>query len=197
MNATRQNSTRTATRLALAALLMFGFGYALVPLYDVFCEITGINGKTGQLSGNEAEAAPVDLSRRVTVEFDTNINGELPWAFHAIDRKKSVHPGEVAEAVFVVENRSAQPITGQAIPSVAPSKASIFFNKTECFCFVRQRLQPGERREMVVRFVVGAGLPQKVRRMTLSYTFFELPEASGLSAENPAQEDKPKAGQAG
>ena len=197
MNAARQNSTRTAIRLALAALLMFGFGYALVPLYDVFCELTGINGKTGQLSGNEAEAAPVDFSRRVTVEFDTNINGELPWVFHAMERKKSVHPGEVAEAVFVVENRSDQPISGQAIPSVAPSKASIFFHKTECFCFVQQRLQPGERKEMVVRFVVGAGLPQKVRRMTLSYTFFELSEAEGLTAENPARENQHQARQPG
>ena len=194
MTDARQNSIRTAKRLALAALLMFGFGYALVPLYDVFCELTGINGKTGRLSGDEAEAAPVDFSRQVTVEFDTNINGELPWAFHAVERRKSVHPGEIAEAVFVVENNADQPITGQAIPSVAPSKASIFFNKTECFCFVRQLLQPGERKEMVVRFVVGAGLPEEVRRMTLSYTFFELPASEGLAAKSPARKAKHKAG---
>lgn len=194
MTDARQNSARTAKRLALAALLMFGFGYALAPLYDVFCELTGINGKTGRLSGDEAEAAPVDFSRRVTVEFDTNINGELPWAFHAVERRKSVHPGEIAEAVFVVENKADQPIIGQAIPSVAPSKASIFFNKTECFCFVRQLLQPGERQEMVVRFVVGAGLPEEVRRMTLSYTFFEIPASEELAAKSPARKDKHKAG---
>ncbi len=194
MRDARQNSSRTAQKLALAALLMFGFGYALVPLYDVFCELTGINGKTGQLSGNEAEAAAVDLSRLVTVELDTNINGELPWKFNAIERKKSVHPGQVAEAVFMVENKSDQPIIGQAIPSVAPAEASIFFNKTECFCFVQQLLQPGEQKEMVVRFVVGAGLPAKIRRMTLSYTFFELPAAAELSARNPGRKDKQKAG---
>ena len=194
MRDARQNSSRTAQKLALAALLMFGFGYALVPLYDVFCELTGINGKTGQLSGNEAEAAAVDLSRLVTVELDTNINGELPWKFNAIERKKSVHPGQVAEAVFMVENKSDQPIIGQAIPSVAPAEASIFFNKTECFCFVQQLLQPGEQKEMVVRFVVGAGLPAKIRRMTLSYTFFELPAAAELSARSPGRKDKQKAG---
>lgn len=175
------NPIRTARKLAFVAVAMFGFGYAMVPLYDVFCEVTGINGKTGAISQSEAAAAAIDLNRKVTVEFDTNINADLPWEFSALEYKKTVHPGEIAETIFVVENKSNEAIIGQAVPSVAPSKASLFFNKTECFCFTNQVLQPGERKEMVVRFVVGAELPEEIKRMTLSYTFFQTSEAKEVA----------------
>jgi cytochrome c oxidase assembly protein subunit 11 len=176
----QQDANRTARKLALFAVAMFGFGYALVPLYDVFCEVVGINGKTGAISQAEAEAGQVDMSRMVTVEFDTNINS-IPWDFQATTNKTEVHPGEIAEVMFVAENRSDRTIVGRAVPSVAPTTASLYFNKTECFCFSEQVLKPGEKKEMPVRFVVGSGLPEKIKMMTLSYTFFEVPESEQVA----------------
>ena len=169
---------RTEAKLFLLSIAMFGFGYALVPLYDVFCDITGLNGKTGTIAAEQAEQMPVDETRVVTVEFDTNVNGELPWTFKARDRKLQVSPGEITDTVFVVENNSDRPVYGQAVPSVAPAQASLFFNKTECFCFTQQLLEPGEKKEMLVRFVVDSKLPEKISTMTLSYTYFMAPESS-------------------
>ncbi|MFK8067190.1 MAG: cytochrome c oxidase assembly protein [Gammaproteobacteria bacterium] len=162
----------TTKRLYLLAVFMFGFGFALVPIYNVFCEVTGLNGKTGEIIASEAEALVADKERLVTVEFDTNLNEELPWSFIAKEYKMKVHPGQVSDAIFIVKNKTDRPIIGQAIPSVAPAQASLFFNKTECFCFTRQTLQAHEEREMLVRFVVDAKLPEKIETMTLSYTFF-------------------------
>jgi cytochrome c oxidase assembly protein subunit 11 len=179
-----QDATRTAKKLGLVALAMFGFGYALVPLYDVFCDVAGINGKTGEISQTEANAGSIDADRLVTVEFDTNVNPALPWKFKAVEYKMRVHPGEIAEAVFVAENESDQSVIGQAVPSVAPSQASLFFNKTECFCFTKQVLGPGERKEMIVRFVVGTELPEKISTMTLSYTFFVAPDSNGVAVSD-------------
>ena len=179
-----QATTRTARNLAFVAVAMFGFGYALVPLYNVFCDITGINGKTGEISQSEAMAGEIDKDRTVTVEFDTNVNIELPWRFKATTYSKKVHPGEIAEMIFVAENISDQPVAGRAVPSVAPAKASLFFNKTECFCFTRQVLQPGERKEMPVRFVVGTNLPEEIKTMTLSYTFFEATDSEDVAAND-------------
>lgn len=170
------NVTKTAGKLGVLAMLMFGFGYALIPLYNVFCEVTGLNGKTGTVSSQQVEKIVVDMNRVVTVQFDTTINGNLPWRFKSVEKKLRVHPGEVKDAVFVVENTSDRAIVGQAIPSVAPAEASIYFNKTECFCFTQQTLAPGETKEMLVRFVVGNELPDKISTMTLSYTFFMAPE---------------------
>lgn len=172
------NASKTAGKLALLAVAMFGFGYVLVPLYNVFCDITGLNGKTGVISSAEAEKAGVDENRLVTVQFDTNVNGELPWAFKAQQYQVQVHPGQATDVFFVVENESDQPVTGQAIPSVTPNQASLYFNKTECFCFTQQTLAPKERKEMLVRFVVDPGLPKKISTLTLSYTFFMAPETS-------------------
>lgn len=171
----RAENTRTAAKLALVAVAMFGFGYALVPIYDVFCEIAGINGKTGQISKSEADRTAIDTDRLVTVEFDTNVNSELPWKFKSAQRKLRVYPGKVYEAVFYAENLSGETVIGQAVPSVAPFKASIYFNKTECFCFTQQALAPGERKAMPVRFIVDPGLPASIKIMTLSYTFFKAP----------------------
>jgi len=162
----------TTKRLYLLVLFMFGFGFAMVPIYDVLCDVTGLNGKTGRLSVGEASTNTIDQDRMVTVEFDTNTNDKLPWSFAAKEYKLRVHPGEVSEAVFVVKNKTDRAIVGQAIPSVAPPQASLFFNKTECFCFTEQTLKAHEEREMKVRFVVDSKLPEKIETMTLSYTFF-------------------------
>jgi len=169
----KNNATKTAKKLGLVAIAMFGFGYLMVPIYNVLCDITGFTGKTGQISQSQARVAEVDQNRLVTVQFDTNVNPALPWEFRATQFKQTVRPGEIAETKFVVVNKSSKPVVGQAIPSVAPEQASLFFNKTECFCFINQVLAPGEKKEMVVRFVVDAKLPEKISTMTLSYTFFK------------------------
>ena len=171
----RDGTRVTPKKLFVFAACMFGFGYALVPIYDVLCDVTGLNGKTGEVSQVEAEAKNVDVERLVTVEFDTNVNPGLPWRFEAAKFKMNVHPGEIAEATFVVENISDKPVLGQAIPSLVPPLASLYFDKTECFCFTTQLLEPGERKEMIVRYVVGSELPENISTMTLSYTFFKAP----------------------
>ncbi len=151
----------------------------MVPLYDVFCEVTGINGKTGRISYEDAGRLDADSSRIVTVAFDTNTR-EIPWDFKALDHKVSVHPGQLGEATFVVTNKSTHEITGRAIPSIAPTQASIYFNKTECFCFSEQVLAAGETREMKVRFVVDTELPKRFSALTLSYTFFPIPKTDKI-----------------
>ena len=169
----KNNATKTAKKLGLVAVAMFGFGYLMVPIYNILCEVTGINGKTGRITQSQVNANDVDVDRFVTVEFDTNVNPNLPWTFKAVEFKQQVRPGEIAEAVFVVENKSNKIVVGQAVPSVAPEQASLFFNKTECFCFTNQELAPGEKKDMIVRYVVDSDLPEKITTMTLSYTFFK------------------------
>ena len=132
-----QKNKQTVIYLTSVAVLMFGFGYLLVPLYDVICDITGFNGKTGSISINKANEMIIDRSRLVTVEFDTNVNSALQWSFRANSKKISVHPGEIGEVSFSVKNLANRPIIGQAVPSVVPSIGSIYFNKTECFCFTQ------------------------------------------------------------
>jgi len=176
---------KTSMKLGLLAVTMFGFGSALVPLYNVFCEVTGLNGKTGSISAETADTMEEDTSRVVTVTFDTNIR-EMPWEFEAVQRKVSVHPGGMGEATFLVRNTADRPIVGRAVPSVAPTQASVYFNKTECFCFTEQLMGPGESREMKVRFVVDSDLPGRFSALTLSYTFFAIPGSDSL-----AQKKKP------
>lgn len=163
---------RVVKRLAVVVLAMFGFGFALVPLYDVFCDITGINGKTGRIGAEEALSQQVDESRLVTVEFLASVNSDLPWDFRPLVKKVRVHPGAVTEVNYFASNRTGHAVAGQAIPSVAPGVAAKYFNKTECFCFSRQTLQPGESKEMPLRFVVDPQLPEEIRTVSLSYTFF-------------------------
>ncbi len=157
---------------------MFGFGYALVPLYNVFCELTGLNGKTGRLSATDAAVVRVDETRYVTVEFVTSVNADLPWDFKPLVNKIAVHPGAETTVEFEATNYAQWPVTGSAVPSVAPNKAARYFNKTECFCFTRQALEAGESRVMPVRFVVDAELPAEIEILTLAYTFFESSETA-------------------
>jgi cytochrome c oxidase assembly protein subunit 11 len=179
---------RLALKLAAVAAGMFGFGYALVPLYEMVCQYTGLGGRTGTITVAAAAAQGFDPDRQIVVEFDTNVNGTLPWKFASLQQRVRVHPGEITEVRFIAENTSAHAIVGQAVPSVTPAKASPYFNKTECFCFTQQTLAAGERREMPVRFVVGPDLPQGVTTVTLSYTFFEVPAAmAGAGVTEPAR----------
>lgn len=163
---------RIVRRLLVAVIAMFGFGFALVPLYDVFCDITGINGKTGRLEREQALSQEIDEERMVTVEFLASVNGELPWDFKPTTRRIKVHPGAVTEVTYTARNRTANTVVGQAVPSVAPGLAAKYFNKTECFCFTRQTLGPDEEKEMPLRFVVDPNLPEEIGTVSLSYTFF-------------------------
>lgn len=183
----KENVKRTTRKLVLLSVAMFGFGYALVPLYNVFCDITGLNGKTGRISVEDSFASDIDPDREVTIAFDTNIR-ELPWSFKAVERKVRVHPGELGEARFTVVNNSRHDIVGRAIPSVAPTQASVYFNKTECFCFSEQLLKAGETREVVVRFIVDPKLPRRFGALTLSYTFFAVPGSDRVARGSQAEQ---------
>ena len=166
-----QANGRTAWRLAVVVLAMFGFGYALVPLYDVLCEITGLGGRTGVVSASALDGG-VDTNRTIKVQFLGTVNSRLPWEFRPNVAAMEVHPGQVYETTYFARNLSHAATVGQARPSVAPSVASLHFNKTECFCFVEQEFAPGEARDMPVRFVLSRDLPADIETVTLSYTFF-------------------------
>ena len=162
---------RTAIRLAVVVLAMFGFGYALVPLYDVLCEITGLGGRTGVVTASALDGG-VDASRTIKVQFLGTVSSRLPWEFRPTVSSMEVHPGQVYETTYFARNLSPTATIGRARPSVAPSVASLHFNKTECFCFVEQEFAPGEARNMPVRFVLSRDLPADIATVTLSYTFF-------------------------
>jgi len=161
-------------KLAIIPLLMFGFGFALVPLYNVLCDVTGLNGKTGRIEASEIDPGRVDLSRTIEVRFITTTNAGLPWSFKPLVKMMEVHPGQINEAMFRVRNSSGDITNGQAVPSVSPGLAAEHFNKTECFCFSQQQLAGHESRDMPVRFIVDTDIPETVAQITLSYTFFSL-----------------------
>lgn len=177
---------RLGLKLLAVTVAMFGFGYALIPLYDVFCDITGLNGKTGRVSAAAANEATVDEDRLVTVEFVTSTGGSLPWDFRAKVARVDVHPGAVTEVMFEAVNHAQYPVIGHAVPSLAPGSAARYFNKTECFCFTQQVLEPGETKDMPVRFVVDPKLPANVRVVTLAYTFFEAAETAAVNVAAPS-----------
>ena len=158
--------------MVAVSLLAFGFSFALVPLYRIACEkVFGI-----RLERGAAETAAVIEARRdrmVTVRFDGDVNSKLPWEFAPTRMSMQVRPGEAYETTYIARNTSDRDIVGSATPSVAPALGSKYFNKTECFCFTAQTLAAGESREMPVRFIVDPDLPEDVRTLTLSYTFFK------------------------
>ena len=158
-------------KLLLLVVAMFGFGFALVPLYDVFCDITGLNGKTGDKVNFET-APIVDESRTIKVTFLTNLNESMPWKFKAGQSFVDVHPGKPTTINFIAQNTSNKSIIGQAVPSVAPGLAAAYFQKTECFCFTQQKLEAGEKKLMPVTFIVDSKLPKDMNEIVLSYTFF-------------------------
>jgi len=167
---------RTFSKLLLVAVAMFGFGYALVPLYSVLCDITGLNGKTGRAEVGADTA--VDTGRTVTVELTGNAMGGLPWEFRPLVDKVEVHPGEAVTVKYFARNLVDDVIVGQAVPSVTPGRAATHFKKTECFCFTNQKLGAKEGKEMAVTFVVDTKLPKEVDTITLSYAFFNTDQKS-------------------
>ncbi len=164
-------------KLVVLAVMMFGFGYALVPMYKQLCEVLGINVLTQDGMASRPENTQVDKTRTITIELDGNAQG--PWRFRPTTRSIDVHPGELATVMYEVVNTQARTIKAQAIPSYAPQSATPHFMKVECFCFKEQTMGPNEARQMPVVFFIDPKLPREVKTITLSYTFFEI---AGMTA---------------
>jgi cytochrome c oxidase assembly protein subunit 11 len=164
-------------KLAVLTVGMFGFGYLLVPLYDVFCDITGLGGRTSNEAAVNVTVEP-DLDRTVEVEFIASLNQGAPWEFRPMVSRMTVHPGQMYTTEFWARNLRDVDRVGQAVPSVAPGTAAKFFEKTECFCFERQEFAAGEGKPMPVTFIVDPELPAHVDTITLSYTFFALDQVA-------------------
>jgi cytochrome c oxidase assembly protein subunit 11 len=168
----KQKNTKLVKKLVIVTLLMFGFGYALVPIYNVLCSITGQNVKLEESSEAEQVFA-IDESREVSVEFITSINESTPLEFRAETRSMKVHPGQYYTVNFFAKNTLPGEIKAQAIPSITPGLAEEFFKKVQCFCFELQTFAGHEEKMMPVRFVVNPALPERYKTITLSYTFFD------------------------
>jgi cytochrome c oxidase assembly protein subunit 11 len=173
----RRLNRRLAIRLAFVALFFGGFGFALVPLYDVICSITGLNGRTNAVAATVNKNTQVDTARLVNVEFLSHAMPGVGLEFVPQKFSMRVHPGEVIHTHYVVTNKTTEVFVGQAIPSVTPGVAAPYFEKIECFCFAQQTFQPGEVRTLPVVFVVNPELGSDLGTITLSYTFFEVPKA--------------------
>jgi cytochrome c oxidase assembly protein subunit 11 len=187
------DNRRMVGKLVVVTVMMFGFGYALVPIYRTICEALGVNVLArAEVQSGEAVGpvgnSQVDLSRTVTIEFDANSRG--PWDFKPAQAKVDVHPGEVTTVMYEFRNRQNRTMAAQAFPSYAPNVAMAHFKKLECFCFTEHVLKPGETKQWPVVFVVDRKLPKDVRTITLSYTFFEVggktpAEPSAFAAPTP------------
>ncbi|MBP0588852.1 cytochrome c oxidase assembly protein [Paraburkholderia sp. LEh10] len=185
-------------KLVAVAFLMFGFGFALVPMYRAICEVTGINNLVQRdATAREAKNTQVDMSRTISIEFDANARG--PLGFKPEQHSMDVHPGEVTTVMYEVSNEQARSIQAQAIPSYAPKQATEYFKKIECFCFTQQTLKANETKRMPVVFVVDPKLPKDVKTITLSYTFFELntPASTTRGTEGQAADSAAKPARAG
>jgi len=167
---------QTLVKLLVVAVLMFGFGYAMVPFYRAICDALGLNNV---VKADIVANTQVDAGRFVTIEFDANLRSNLPCTFTPVEKSVRIHPGAFTQVTYEVRNRSDRPVTGQAIPSFGPQLAGRYFKKLDCFCFTQQTLAPGETRMMPVTFVVEPALPQDVNTVTLSYTFFEVEGKAG------------------
>ena len=195
-----RDNRRMLGKLAVIALAMFGFGYALVPMYKTICDALGINvlsvservtsAGLADVAARRKTNTQVDTSRKVTIEFDANARG--PWDFKPAVSSLQVHPGELATVMYEFRNKQPRTMAAQAIPSYAPMRASAHFNKLECFCFNEYVLAPGETKSWPVVFYVDPKLPKDVTTITLSYTFFEVAgkvvgQGAGLGSTGPAK----------
>jgi cytochrome c oxidase assembly protein subunit 11 len=174
---TVNKNARLARILALAVIGMFGFGFAMVPLYSLICDVAGINSagasSSGRVALEDVMYGGIDEDRLVTVEFDVTLNAGLPWDVKPEVKRIQVHPGKAYEVIFTAENKTDDVVVTQAVPGITPWQATEHFNKVECFCFSQQTLQPREVKAMPLRFVVNRKLPEKYSTVTLSYTFMD------------------------
>ncbi|MEZ8697469.1 cytochrome c oxidase assembly protein [Vibrio lentus] len=177
-----KRSTKKLTGyLVLSVIGMFGFGFALVPLYDVMCEALGINGKTNTVSAVQPQGMQPDYSRTVRVEFMSHIKPDMPWQFVPETRVLEVHPGEVVQTNYIAKNLSGLSLVGQAVPSVSPGNGATYFNKMECFCFNQQPLDGHKIAEMGLIFYIEPEIPESIHTLTLSYTLFNITSDVGLN----------------
>tara|TARA_B100001939_G_scaffold315424_1_gene300609 strand:- start:6775 stop:7326 length:552 start_codon:yes stop_codon:yes gene_type:complete len=175
---TRPNNTKTLLVIMLILVVMIGLVFAAVPLYQLFCQVTGYGGTTQRA---ESGAAPVVLNREMKVSFNADVNRELPWSFRPVQRSVTVKVGEEALVFYKAVNNSSETITGTATFNVTPYKAGAYFSKIECFCFTEQTLKPGEEVDMPVTFFIDPEIAEderldEVKEITLSYTFFRMNE---------------------
>ncbi|MCW8128407.1 cytochrome c oxidase assembly protein [Microbulbifer halophilus] len=177
-----ENAIVATKLLALAAGMLLFALFVMPPLYDAFCEITGLNGKTGEKY--EAVPAAVDTDRLVKVQFVASNNENMPWGFKPSVATMKVHPGEAMDTVFLASNPTGRDMVGQAIPSLVPFETAQYFHKTECFCFNQQTLEAGESAELPLRFIVDPDLPPGVNTITLSYTLFDVTERFSSNSDN-------------
>ncbi len=180
----KNSNKKVFTLLVGLVIIMFGFGYALVPLYNVLCNAWGINGKTG---GQTELGLQIDSSRWVTVEFLTTMNANLPMKFYPMEQKVKVHPGENRLVIFFAENDSGKQLTVQAIPSLSPGLAAKYMKKTECFCFTQQTFAKDQAMDMPMIFHIDPSLPKDIHTITLSYTMFDTAGLNSSSSKVPGK----------
>lgn len=166
----RPSHARLVRKLVLVSVGMFGFGFAMWPLYTVFCDLTGLGGRGVKVVEGGSSTAQSD--RQVRIRFDATVNSALPWEFEAVDKLMTVTLGEMSEAMYFAANPTDRAMAGRAIFNVTPPEASLYFVKTECFCFTEQVLQAQEGREMPVYYFIQPDLPENIKEITLSYTFY-------------------------
>ena len=175
------SSKSVVTKLAIVAVCMFGFGYVLVPLYDVFCDLTGLRFTQDANEELVAQEITEDTSRIVTVEFDASLNQSMPWDVKPAVSKMQVHPGRVYTTNYIAKNKTQSQMIGQAVPSITPYIANRHLVKTECFCFESQAINAGEKVEMPLSFMINPKLPKDVKVVTLSYTFFDITQSTNIN----------------
>lgn len=169
-----QSNRKLTLKLLMAVVAMFGFGFALVPLYDVMCDTLGINGKTNTESVLQPQGMVPDESRSIRVEFMAHRNHNMPWSFEPKQAFMQVHPGQVIQTAFLAKNLSDRDIVGQAVPSVSPGLGASYFNKIECFCFNQQPLAGKAQAEMPLIFYIEPDIPDSIHTLTLSYTLYDI-----------------------
>jgi len=179
----RTSNRRLVTIMVAVVVVMFGFGYALVPIYNVFCKVVGLNGKTGG-PVNYYKSTYIDKSRSITVEFMSVNNNYLPWDFRPMQKKIHINPGAITRVSYYARNNTDHPMTIQAIPSVTPGYAAKYLKKTECFCFTRTTLKAHEVVKLPILFHLDTHLPKKVKQISLGYTLFDVSKLGGKVFKN-------------
>lgn len=179
----RNANRKLVTKLVLVVLGMFGFGFALVPIYQVFCDITGINGKTKGRYLDDVSKVQADQTREIEVQFLSQTGPDMPWAFRPVLESIKVHPGQMVRVDFYARNPTDQTMVAQAVPSLSPSSGVPYFHKTECFCFRQQTLQAGEEVLMPLVFMVDLQVPPEINTLTLAYTLYDQPLAAKTVAD--------------
>ncbi|MDN2482578.1 cytochrome c oxidase assembly protein [Vibrio agarivorans] len=186
---TQDKNRKLTVKLFGAVVAMFGFGFALVPLYDVMCDVLGINGKTNASSVSAPVGMQVDISRTIKVEFMSHVTPNMPWRFTPSVTTMEVHPGEVIQTFYLAENRSAADMVGQAVPSVSPGLGASYFNKMECFCFNQQPLSAQASTEMGLIFYIEPDIPDSIHTLTLSYTLYDISDRVDTQATTAQRDD--------